>query len=169
MDFKESIKNIFHGYSYKKYWHCRDELFNPKSSRLKKLYCRMYLSKVNRMFNAYIGYDLKNGNNFKGHPTLGHDLNGIIIAGNAQIGENCYISHQVTIGRSRGEVPVIGDNVYIGPGAKIFGGIHIGNNVRIGANCVVFEDIPDNSTVVLQKPRIIIKDSNYQYSIFNKK
>ena len=79
---------------------------------------------------------------------------------------DCYISHQVTIGRSKNQVPVIGDNVYIGPGAKIFGGIKVGNNVRIGANCIVFQDIPDNATVVLEKPRIIIKDSEYQYYAF---
>ena len=46
---------------------------------------------------------------------------------------------------------MIGSNVYIAPG------VHIGNNVKIGANAVVVEDIPDNATVVIQKPRIIIK------------
>jgi serine O-acetyltransferase len=75
-----------------------------------------------------------------------------------------FISQQVTIGASNGGSPTIGDNVYIGPGAKIFGKIRIGNNVRIGANCVVFCDVPDNSTIVLEKPRIILKDSNYQYN-----
>jgi len=35
--------------------------------------------------------------------------------------------------------------------------IHIGNNVKIGANCIVTSDIPDNATVVMDKPRIIIK------------
>ena len=49
--------------------------------------------------------------------------------------------------------PVIGDNVYIGAGAKIIGGVRIGNNVRIGAGCVVVEDVPDNCTVVMPKPR----------------
>lgn len=53
--------------------------------------------------------------------------------------------------------PVIGDNVYIGSGAKIIGNIRIGNNVRIGANCIVVEDIEDNSVVVMNKPRIIKK------------
>lgn len=43
--------------------------------------------------------------------------------------------------------------------------IHIGNNVRIGANCVVFEDVPDNATVVLPKPRVIIKDKDYKYYV----
>lgn len=79
--------------------------------------------------------------------------------------KNCFLSHQVTIGRNRGGAPVIGDNVYIGPGAKIFGAIHIGNNVRIGANCVVFEDVPDNATVVLPKPGVIIKDKDYKYYV----
>lgn len=46
---------------------------------------------------------------------------------------------------------MIGSNAYIAPGVRI------GNNVKIGANCVVVEDIPDNATVVLQKPRIILK------------
>ena len=35
--------------------------------------------------------------------------------------------------------------------------------MRIGANCVVFEDVPDNATVVLPKPRVIIKDKDYKY------
>jgi len=56
--------------------------------------------------------------------------------------------------------PVIGDNVFIGCGAKIIGGVRVGNNVRIGANCVVVEDIPDDCTVVLGKPRVIPKSSN---------
>lgn len=53
---------------------------------------------------------------------------------------------------------VIGNNVELGAGAKILPNVRIGNNVHIGANCIVVEDIPDNATVVLQKPRIILKD-----------
>lgn len=49
-----------------------------------------------------------------------------------------------------------GKNVYIGAGAKIIGNVSVGNNVRIGANCVVVEDIPDNCTVVMSKPKIVI-------------
>ena len=47
--------------------------------------------------------------------------------------------------------------MYIGAGAKIIGNIKIGNNVRIGAGCVITEDIPDDATVVLNRPRIIAK------------
>ena len=58
-------------------------------------------------------------------------------------------------GSGKPGVPIIGNNCYIGPGAKIFGGISIGNNVAIGANAVVFKDIPDNSTVVGVPGRIL--------------
>jgi serine O-acetyltransferase len=82
---------------------------------------------------------------------IGH-FGGIHINGKVKIGCNFNISQDVTIGVSgQGEkrgVPIIGDNVYIAPGAKIFGKIHIGNNVKIGANAVVYKDIPDNSVVV---------------------
>ena len=41
---------------------------------------------------------------------------------------------------------------------KILGNIYIGNNVKIGANCVVFMDVPDNCTVALPKPRVIVRE-----------
>lgn len=53
-----------------------------------------------------------------------------------EIGKNCRIHVGVNIGNQNG-TPVIGDNVYIGPGVKMFGPITIGNNVTIGANAVV--------------------------------
>lgn len=161
------LKGIYIGWDYDKYWDCREALFDSKTCRLKFLYCKHYVSITNRRQNADIAYCIEAGNNFKSRPILGHNLNGIVIAAGAIIGKNCFLSHQVTIGRNRGGAPTIGDNVYIGPGAKIFGAIHIGNNVRIGANCVVFEDVPDNATVVLPKPRIIIKSPDYQYYVAN--
>lgn len=93
-----------------------------------------------------------------------HGLAGIFISAGARVGNGCTIFQQVTIGSNtmRGSkkcgAPVIGERVYIGAGAKIIGGITIGNDVRIGANCIVTEDIPANSTVVMDKPRIITYD-----------
>lgn len=80
-----------------------------------------------------------------------------IINGAAIIGENCTILHSVTIGAGRGGAPTIGDNVYIGAGAIIIGGCHIGNNVKIGAGAIVVSDVPDNSTVVCEKAKIIVR------------
>ncbi len=77
---------------------------------------------------------------------------GIVVNTDAIIGKNCNLNHVVTIAQTnRGErkgVPVIGDNVYIGPGAKIIGKVKVGNNAAIGANCVVTKDVPENAVVV---------------------
>ncbi len=94
---------------------------------------------------------------------IGH-FGGIIINEEVKIGENCNISQGVTIGvGGRGEnsgCPVIGDRVFIGPGAKVFGKIKIGNDVAIGANAVVTKDLPDNAVAVGIPAKII----NYQGS-----
>lgn len=69
----------------------------------------------------------------------------------ARIGENCTVGLAVIGhkgGFSGGGVPVLGNNVYVGAGAKILGEVKIGNNVLIGANAVVVDDIPDNATAV---------------------
>ena len=101
---------------------------------------------------------------FEDIPTFPNGLSGVFISTGAKIGKRCVIFHQVTIGsntlkESRGfGAPTIGDNVYIGCGAKIIGNVKIGNNVRIGANCVVTNDVEDNTTVVFGKNRYIKKE-----------
>jgi len=74
----------------------------------------------------------------------------IIVNPLSVIGKNCTIRHGVTIGNRHADddVPVIGDNVVIGAGAKILGNIKIGDNVHIGANAVVLYDVPDNNIAV---------------------
>ena len=104
-----------------------------------------------------------------------HGLYGIFISQGAVIGKGCTIFHQVTIGSntlpdSPGYgAPELGENVYIGAGAKIIGKIHIGNNVRIGANAVVTTDVPDNATVVQERSRIIFHENarNNRFTSFN--
>lgn len=64
-------------------------------------------------------------------------------------------------GGNKSFVPQIGDNVYIGPGAKLYGGINIGNNVAIGANAVVNHNIPDNATVAGVPAKIINYKGSY--------
>jgi serine O-acetyltransferase len=84
------------------------------------------------------------------HPT------GVVFHGDAIIGDNCMIMQQVTIGMiGSGEYPTIGNNVYIGAGAKILGKVHIGNGARIGAQAVVLSDVPAHCTAVGIPARII--------------
>lgn len=84
---------------------------------------------------------------------------GIVIHGNAVIGDNSIIRQGVMIGNryldKPHDAPVLGNNVNVGAGAVLVGKITIGNNFNIGANCVVLQDVPDNSTVVLDSKNII--------------
>ena len=57
------------------------------------------------------------------------------------IGKNCTVLHNVTIGAGRGGAPTLGDNVYVGAGALIIGGVKIGDNVKLGAGAIVVEDM----------------------------
>ena len=87
----------------------------------------------------------------------------VVVHHDSVIGENCSIGHVVTIGGGNSKypgVPVIGNNVQIGRGSVVFGGITIGNNVVIGANTVVNFPVPDNAVVVGNPGRIVhIKES----------
>lgn len=89
-------------------------------------------------------------------PHLPHGPTGIIVGHDAIIGKNVTIYQQVTI--AAGGV-VIGDDVLIGAGAKILSHVQIGNHCKIGANAVVVENMPDYSTCVLPKSRIILKEN----------
>lgn len=68
--------------------------------------------------------------------------NGIVINVGSVIGCNCDIYQQVTIGESNGGSPVIGNDVFIGPGARILGPVSVGDGARIGANALVIRDVP---------------------------
>lgn len=77
---------------------------------------------------------------------------GVVIGETAEIGKNVTLYQGVTLGGTGKETgkrhPTVGDNVVIGAGAKVLGGITIGNNVYIGANAVVLKPVPDDCTVV---------------------
>ncbi len=89
---------------------------------------------------------------------------GVVIGETAVIGDNVTLFHGVTLGGTGKEKgkrhPTIGNNVFIGSGAKILGNINIGNNVKIGANAVVLKDIPDNTTAVGVPVKIIYNNKN---------
>jgi len=112
-----------------------------------------------RFWSAVCGADIPLNSNLGGGLIIRHP-NGIVIHPKAVIGVNCLIFQQVTIGAgSKPGFPKIGGHVDIGTGAKILGGITIGDHVKIGANSVVIEDVPDNCTVV-GIPAKIIKEKS---------
>lgn len=87
---------------------------------------------------------------------------GLVIGGFARIGRGALLLHGVTIGSPHPErverMPVIGDGVFIGAGAKVIGDITVGDGVFIGVNAIVAQDIPSGSRV-LCKPEIEIRGS----------
>lgn len=151
------MRSVVQRYDDKKYWKYRDIVVDPnKGSKLGDLFRLFYIKRADAFNNASMGTHRNYGAVFASPPHLPHGLNGIIVSHNAVIGRNCTILHQVTIGEGKNGVPRIGNNVMIGAGAKVIGGIHIGNNVKIGAGCVVTKDIPDGATVVGAEVKIFI-------------
>ncbi len=77
---------------------------------------------------------------------------GVVVGETAEIGDDCYFYHQVTLGVARTmggkRHPTIGNNVIIGAGAKVLGPITVGDNARIGSNAVVVDSVPADTTVV---------------------
>ena len=147
-------------YDAKKYWKRREYVVNGGELKLLKFFYLLYIKRCDAFNKASMGTDWNHGAVFETVPKLPHGLNGIIMSPDAHIGKNCTIFHQVTIGndyRKLENVPTIGDNVTIFPGAKIVGKVHVGNNCKIGANAVVVKDVPDNSLVVVGEQRIIQK------------
>src|SRR5437660_11865171 len=84
---------------------------------------------------------------------------GVVIGETTEIGDNVTLFQGVTLGgtgKERGKRhPTLGNHVVVGAGAKILGGIRIGDNVKIGANSVVLKSVPANSTVTGVPGRII--------------
>ena len=80
---------------------------------------------------------------------------GIVINSSVRAGRNLVLEHGVTIGAEKGQSPVLGDNVFIGAGAKIIGPVRVGSDVKIGANAVVTRDLPDGATAVGIPARVV--------------
>lgn len=81
----------------------------------------------------------------------------IIVNPQTRIGENCRIHVGVNIGAHHDKAPKIGNNVYIGPGAIIFGDIEIADNVSIGANATVNKSVLEPNSVVAGTPAKVVK------------
>lgn len=144
-------------YNHKKYWKMRAAIQAGKGSLIVRVYYLYLIKKMDAFNGASFGTHIDKSAFFATPPKLPHGIRGIFVSHNAVVGKDSTIFHQVTIGEGNDGAPTIGDNCFIGAGAKIIGKITIGNNVRIGANCIVCEDIPDNCTVVMEMPRIICR------------
>jgi serine O-acetyltransferase len=111
----------------------------------------MLFGRINTWFcNCIIGRGADFGPGF----VLIHST-GVVINGSVRGGANVKLEHQVTIGAERRESPIVGDDVFIGAGAKVIGPVTIGTGSRVGANAVVVSDVPPHTTVVGIPARVV--------------
>jgi serine O-acetyltransferase len=104
----------------------------------------MVFNRINTCFcNCIIGRGAEFGPGF----VLVHGT-GVVINGGVRGGVNIKLEHQVTIGAERRQSPVLGDDVFVGAGAKVIGPVTIGTGAKIGANAVVVHDVPAHATAV---------------------
>lgn len=90
----------------------------------------------------------------------------IVVSAEARVGKSCRIHPGTCIGENNG-APIIGDNVYIGPGAKLFGNITIGNEIAIGANSVVNKSFLQKGTIAGAPAKVISSKSSIEQDLFN--
>lgn len=133
-------------------------LFHRLAHLLNNIHLKFLARFISQFARWFTGIEVHPGAKIGNNLFIDHGM-GIVIGETTEIGNNCTIYHQVTLGGTGKEKkkrhPTIGDNVMIGCGAKILGPITIGNNVKIGANAVVLKDIPSDNTVVGIPGRIV--------------
>jgi serine O-acetyltransferase len=107
-----------------------------------------------RLWTVVTGADIPLNCKLGGGLLLPHP-NGIVIHPDAEIGPNCLLFQQVTIGDAGGGVPTLEGHVDVGAGAKIIGRLKVGKHAKIGANAVVLGDVPAGATAVGVPARIV--------------
>ena len=144
------IKNYFfpgHIWKFQKLLRKLEYFHNCNNKGLNKLYY-YYIKFRFRLISVKLGFSIPI-NVFGPGLAIVH-YGTIIVNSNAKVGKNCRIHACTNIGASGGkiEAPQIGDNVYIAPGAKIYGNITIANNIAIGANAVVNKSFYEENMMI---------------------
>ena len=144
---------------YKEYYKNKGTIF----FKLIAKYYEIKLHKLGTKLGFYIPKDV-----FEAGLYIPH-TGSVIVNPLAKVGKNCQINNNVVIGQVDGFAPIIGDNVYIGPGAVISGNITIADNVWIGANAVVTKSVKEERVLVAGIPAVVVarKVENW-VKVFNK-
>lgn len=146
-----------------KFWRLKALFFSPGLSSVLLFRLQDGFYRGNLLLLAYLlhrvnlnlhGIDILPGAVIGDGLRIDHPV-GIVIGAGAKIGRGCIVLQNVTIGTRyldstdyNNEFPVIGNNVTIGAGAVILGGVLIGDDCTVGANSVILADVPKGSTVI---------------------
>jgi serine O-acetyltransferase len=121
---------------------------NPMAARILQFVSRHRIPVLSKAVSAFLNCAIDCS---LGSPVLMPYPFGIVIERGVSIGSRVTVMQQATIGRKHPSdpgVPVLEDNVYVGPGAAILGAVRIGRGATVGANAVVTRDVPSHCTVV---------------------
>jgi serine O-acetyltransferase len=108
----------------------------------------------NRLNSIFCGCIIGRGADFGARFVLVH-ATGVVINGRVVGGSDVFLEHQVTIGAERRASPRLGNDVFVGAGAKILGVVSVGDGARVGANAVVVKDVAPYTTVVGIPARVV--------------
>jgi len=121
-------------------------------------HCRFLGRWVSQLARFFTGVEIHPGATIGRRLVIDHGT-GIVIGETAEIGDDCLLYQNVTLGGTGKDVgkrhPTLGNNVMVGSGAKILGPFRVGDNARIAANSVVLREVPDNATVVGVPGRVV--------------
>ena len=121
---------------------------------------RFFLARmVSQWGRGFTGIEIHPGATIGPGLFIDHGM-GVVVGETAEIGANCTLYHQVTLGGTGKDTgkrhPTLGDNVLIGAGAKVLGPVVIGDNARIAAGSVVLNNVPANCTVA-GVPAVVVR------------
>lgn len=131
---------------------------NPLGPPLVRWIRRRWAVLAHRFWSVVTGADIPLTCRIGGGLLLPHP-NGVVIHPDCEIGPNCLLFQQVTLGVANGGLPQLGGHVDVGAGAKILGAVRIGDHAVIGANAVVLCDVPAGATAVGVPARVIFQAS----------
>jgi serine O-acetyltransferase len=122
---------------------------------------------LERFIRSFSGISIANHAHLGAGLLLAHE--GGIVIGPVRLGRHCTISHGVTLGRglldgdgpSYADTPVLGDRVWVGPGAVIAGRLTVGSDAAVGANSVVLRDVPPCGVVLGVPARLVSRKGSF--------
>lgn len=124
------------------------EFYLNTKKKIRALFCRALLSRMQTKYSLYIPPNVCG----KGLRIM--HLGPVLINGKSIVGENCkfHMNSALVAGGNTSEAPVLGDNVVVGYGAVVVGGVCIADYVAIGANAVVNKDVLETNIAVAGVP-----------------
>ncbi len=135
---------------------------------LYKLDLRFIPRLISQLVRFFTGIEIHPGAKIGNRLFIDHGM-GIVIGETTEVGNDCTIYHQVTLGGTGKDInkrhPTIGNNVMVGAGTKILGPITIGSNIKIGAGSIVLRECLEENVTLVGAPAKIVRRYNHNHRL----